>query len=106
MFLVLLVDDVDDQVLAAPLYSRFEVGGEALNEALKSGPPSDWIGSGHESNCSKWQHWWIPTDVFCAASASEPTIIGARRHYALGNPEALTSIADWRLQNRNQFREL
>lgn len=103
-FLVVEVDAAGAVCTAVPLFSASAPGSERLVENLKSGLPALWIGQ--DSYFSRWQHWRIPVQAVVQASINEQSTPADRRRYAVGNPQALTTIAQWQARNRAPFRAL
>jgi hypothetical protein len=103
-FLVLLVDDVDRQALAVPLFSEAGPDRQALDDSLKGGDTRGWIGPKNKHHFSRWQHWWVPLGSIPAATTGEWTAPRTRHTYAEHQPGVLEAIADTRKANRSGFR--
>lgn len=103
-FLVLRVVPGTDTVILTPVFSRIAPGSEPLDEALKSGFASKWIGVGLYIN--RWQHWEVRAPDVVTHSAVEDTPMGNRRMYAVNHRAELDRILAFRKKNRAPWRSM
>ena len=81
-FLILHVDPTSQTCVAVPLFSGHAPGNERLDDKLKSGLRSKWIGV--DSYFSRWQHWRIPVSEIPAASMQDEADASTRPEIAAG----------------------
>jgi len=89
-FLVLEVDPVAAELLAAPLFGEPGPDKAPLDTELKSGFKASWVGE--QSYYFDRQFWRIPIAAIERASRNDTSISGYRRRYAANRPEVLKEI--------------
>jgi hypothetical protein len=103
-FLVVNLDPRTDVATAVPLFARTAPGSSPLDPRKREGGSTGW--TTEPLFYSHWQHWRIPRDALVRAATADPALVGARRLYATGSPDALQDILNWATRNRNDFRPI
>lgn len=101
-FLIVAVDARKGVCTAVPLFARSSPGSAPLIAAKRHGDVGTWLTE--DVHFSRWQHWRIPIGALGAASALEPSDVGGRRGFAVGDADTLQDLANWATRNRCSFR--